>query len=278
VAGLVIRKATLNDIKGIQNIHRDCDDPWHNETECKNWVEKRLDRGFYIQVAVLNGKVVGHGEWIVSDEPDKKFLYLGMLQIDSDYQRQGIGRAMLSDGQYYARQNGCSSIITIPDNDTGSVSFYSKCGFTQGRKIKQIKVPTMMYTGYDPYNKRIDFVPFSVTKELLFIFGLSQISSRHMWEICNEPPKGDDRATPAIKTAEGDFVQFSYYEPSDTGLVLCWSASNNTDRLLINILGFGYECGLKYVTFIFFEQYEHFFNRLNTEVVDNTDIELIKCI
>ena len=278
VTGLVIRKATMNDIKGIQNIHRNCNDPWDNETECRSWVEKRLDRGFYIQVAVLNNRIVGHGEWIVSDEPTNKFLYLGLLQIDSDYQKQGIGRAMLNDGQYYARQNGCKSIVTIPDKETGSISFYRKCGFTHGRNIKQIKIPTIKHTDYNSNNKRIDHVPFSIIKELPFIFGLSQISSRHMWEVCNEPPKSDDRLTPAIRTAEGDFVQFSYYKPSDTGLVLCWSPSNDIDRLLKNILCFGYECGLKQAKFSFFEQYEHFFSGLSTTIVNDPDIELLKCI
>ncbi len=275
---LIIRKATINDIKGIQNIHRNCDDPWHSETECKNWVEKRLERDFYIQIAILNGKIVGHGEWIITDEPNKKYLYLGMLQIDNDYQKQGIGRAMLNDGQCFARDNGCNMISTIPDNNTGSIYFYLKCGFNYGRKIKQINVPTMMHTDYNTRNTRIDCVPFSIIKELPFIFGISQISSRHMWEVCNEPPNGDDRTTPVMKTSEGDYIQFSYYTPSDTGLVLCWSASNNIDRLLINILGFGHQCGLKYVTFIFFEQCKHFFDRLNIQVIGEDSIELIKYI
>jgi GNAT superfamily N-acetyltransferase len=278
VNSIVIRKATMNDIKGIQYIHRNDDDPWHNKTGCLNWVEKRLDRGFYIQLAILNDKIVGHGEWIVSDEPNNKYLYLGMLQIDSDYQKQGIGRAMLNDGQCYARENGCNLISTIPDNDTGSISFYIKCGFTRGRKIKQIKVPTMTNTDYNIKSTLLNYVPFSTINELPFLFGISQISSRHMWEICNEPPKGDDRATPSIKTFEGDYIQFNYYMSSDTGLVLCWSASSDIDRLLKDILGFGYKCGLKYVTFIFFEQYEYFFNGLNIEIIDEYNIELIKCI
>jgi hypothetical protein len=201
-----------------------------------------------------------------------------MLQIDRDYQRQGIGRAMLDDGQYYAKQNGWSSIVTIPDSDTGSVHFYSKCGFIQGRRILQMKAPTMIYADYKPNYRRIDRVPYSAIKELPFISGLSQISSRHMWEVCNEPPKGDDRTTPAIKTAEGDYIQFSYFKPSDTGLVLCWSASNDMARLIKDILDFGYGCGLKHVIFTFFEQYEHFLDGFNTELVDDENIELVKYI
>ena len=83
-----IRQMTISesDINGIANIHRDCEDPWKETEECTAWITKRLERGFYIQAAEFNEKIVGHGEWIISDEPNKKFVYLGMLQIDKDYQ------------------------------------------------------------------------------------------------------------------------------------------------------------------------------------------------
>lgn len=108
-----------NDIEGICRIHRSCSDPWQDVEEGTSWVTHRLSRGFYIQVALLDGLVVGHGEWIVSDEPAGKYLYLGVLQVDADYQRQVIGRKMIEDGARYAAGQGCSSLVTIPENDPG---------------------------------------------------------------------------------------------------------------------------------------------------------------
>jgi len=75
-----IRQMTTSesDLNGIANIHRSCEDPWNEIEECTAWITKRLERGFYIQVAeIINeqtrlSKIVGHGEWIISDEPDRK--------------------------------------------------------------------------------------------------------------------------------------------------------------------------------------------------------------
>lgn len=127
----LIREAKLGDIKGIMNVHRNCDDPWHEENECSAWIEKRLKSGFYIQVAQIGDKIIGHGEWIISTEPKQKILYLGMLQVDDDYQRMGCGRAMIADGVIYAKKFACSKIVTIPDSDTNSIIFYEKCGFVK---------------------------------------------------------------------------------------------------------------------------------------------------
>jgi predicted N-acetyltransferase YhbS len=261
-----IRKAELGDIKGIMNIHRNCDDPWHEEHECRAWIEERLKSGFYIQVAQIDDKIIGHGEWIISEEPNQKILYLGLLQVDEDYQKMGVGRAMIADGEKNAQKFSCSKIVTIPDNDTNSIVFYEKCGFAKFRTIKSCSIATSMHKDFFHQRMIVDAVPFSVVSELPFIFGLSQCASRHMWEVCNNKPCTDDsRMTPAC-LCNGSYIQFSYYEPNNTALALCWSKSNDLSDVIKKILYFGYECGLKNVNFVFFEELEILFKGLNTEL------------
>ena len=93
-----IRTATAADIDGLTCVHRDCRDPWQTREECEDWVLHRLSRGFLLRVALVGGRVVGHAEWIRSDEPAGTLLHLGLLQIDAEWQQRGIGSQMIDDG------------------------------------------------------------------------------------------------------------------------------------------------------------------------------------
>jgi len=251
-----IRQMTASeyDIKSIANIHRSCEDPWNEIEECTAWITKRLERGFYIQAAEFDGKIVGHGEWIISDEPDRKFLYLGMLQIDEDYQKKGIGRAMIDDGIEYAKRNGCKLIITLPD-DGGADIFYRKCGFTDGRKSHSSKISTEPYKDYKFEKMKLDKVPFSAVKEKKYIFGKGQFSSRHMWEVYNEKPSTDDRFAPVILLADGTYIQI---DCTHGGSLLIWSDSENYGDIIKSALSFGYSLGLRYLIFDYLEDEESF--------------------
>ena len=257
-----IRQMTTSesDLNGIANIHRSCEDPWNEIEECTAWITKRLERGVYIQVAeIINeqtrlGKIVGHGEWIISDEPDRKFLYLGMLQIDEDYQRKGIGRLMIADGIEYAKKNGCESVITIPD-EGGADIFYRKCGFIDGRKSHSLKMLTEPYKDYKFEKTNLEKVPFSAIKEKRYIFGKGQVSSRHMWEVYNEKPSTDDRLAPAILLPDGTYIQI---DVTYGGYFMIWSNSTNYGDMIKSALSFGYSLGLQYLIFDYLEDEESF--------------------
>ncbi|MCL1793956.1 MAG: GNAT family N-acetyltransferase [Oscillospiraceae bacterium] len=248
--------ASESDLKGIANIHRDCTDPWGNIEECTAWITKRLERGFYIQVAEFDGKIVGHGEWIVSDEPDRKFVYLGMLQIDKDYQRKGIGRIMIADGIEYAKKNNCELIVTIPDMDENADIFYRKCGFKDERKSHSLKMLTEPYKDYKFEYIDIDKIPFSAIKEKKYIFGKGQLCSRHMWEVYNEKPSTDDRFAPAILLPDGTYIQI---DVTHGGYLMIWSNSTNCNYMIKSALSFGYSLGLPHLNFDYFEDEESFF-------------------
>ena len=247
--------ASESDLKGIANIHRDCTDPWGNIEECTAWITKRLERGFYIQVAEFDGKIVGHGEWIISDEPDRKFVYLGMLQIDKDYQRKGIGRLMIADGIEYAKKNNCELIITIPDMDENADIFYRKCGFKDERKSHSLKILTEPYKDFKFAYISIDKVPFSAIKEKRYIFGKGQLCARHMWEVYNEKPSTDDRFAPAILLPDGTYIQI---DVTHGGYLMIWSNSTNYSDMIKFALSFGYFLGLPHLNFDYLEDEETF--------------------
>ena len=259
-----IRQATNSesDLNGIVHIHRDGGDAWDNIRTCTAWITKRLERGFYIRIAEIDGKIAGHAEWIITDEPDGNFLYLGMLQIDEDYQKQGIGRAMVSDGIEYAKKNNCTSVVTSPDTETGAAIFYRKCGFIDGRKQHTLKILTEKYKNFEFEKNSISKVPFSVLKEKKFIFGKDcQFSPRHMWEVMNEPPSTDTkRRTPAILLSDGTYIQLHIWGESDSGGVYIWTNSTNYTDIIKSALSFGYSLGLRHLDFGHFEDEESFFD------------------
>lgn len=254
-----VRKATLNDVEAIRNIHRDCDDPWHTKEECLAWIENRLDRNFYIQSGIFNNKIVGHGEWIISSEPDNKYLYLGMLQIDANYQKKGIGREMVNDGLLHAKIHNCKYISVICDADD-PIEFYKKCGFKENKKIMVSTLSTLNALKDNDY-EMIESVPENVVNEVFFKFGYAQVASRHMWEVCNRKPKTDQtRCTPAMTYNNNDYIQLSYYEENKSGMVLCWSNSSNFKKLINASLYLGKINGLEELNFYFKNKACQFFN------------------
>ena len=256
-----IRNATTteSDINGITHVHREGEDAWDNIRECEAWISKRLERGFYIRLAEIDGKIVGHAEWIISDEPNRKFLYLGMLQIDEDYQRKGIGRVMIADGIEYAKVTDCIEVVTSPDMDNRADIFYRKCGFTDARKHYSSYVKTQKYKDYEFEKTIIDKVPFSAIAEKRYIFGKGQFCSRHMWEVMNEKPSTDNkRRTPAVLLPDGTYIQLHIWKEEDNGGVYIWSNSTNYENIIKSALSFGYSLGLNSLFFGYLEDEENF--------------------
>lgn len=272
MGSIIIRALNMNDAPGIQNIHRHCEDPWHYPEECCAWLQKRLESGFYIQVAQLGDKIVGHGEFIIDDSPGRRFLYLGMLQVDENYRGMGIGRKMIDDAVRYAAENNCSEIVTIPDSENTSIIFYEKCGFKHRRLIKSCTLDAQKISGFHNRTDIIPSFPQSVISKIPFVFGLAQASPRHMWEVCNRKPATDDRKTPAMIIDGDSYTQLCYCDDSDTGLALLWSRNLLKDAINI-ILSFAYDCGLRYVCFRFFDEYEYLFDG---HEVASEDIEIYK--
>lgn len=223
-----VRAATLDDVEGIRGIHAACDDPWSHPGVGPIWVNHRLLRGFFIDVATVGNHVVGHAEWNVSDEPEPhgRYLYLGMIQIHSEYQHKGIGLAMINVGLARARSLSCRSLRTIPDE--GAYGFYSKCGFEPINEITSVELKAGISSLPKEWST-VDLVPKEVVASLPLRLGWSaQACSSFMWEICNRPVEvaGEQDRHPCARLRSGEaYVQLRYVE-GNSALAIAWAASD----------------------------------------------------
>ncbi|HML47523.1 MAG TPA: GNAT family N-acetyltransferase, partial [Clostridia bacterium] len=217
-----IRPMAPGDVDGLVRLHRGCEDPWSNPEECAAWVERRLERDFLLRVAVAGSDILAHGEWLASDEPEGRMLYLGMLQVEDRHQGQGIGRAMIADGEMLARSQGCGKLVTVPDEDTGSEAFYAKCGFAEAGRLLSCTLPTLDAPGEALEAAPIAEVPETVLPELSLRLGLAQACSRHMWEVNNRKPRTDGRLAPAFALPGGGYAQLAYGPQDRSAFALYW--------------------------------------------------------
>lgn len=247
---IVVRAAKAADIPGICHVNRGEDGPWAEIGSCKSWVANRLKNGFYIQVAELDGRIIAHGEWIVSDERRWKTFYLGQLQVDPDYQFRGAGRRMLADGIARARANGCASISLIPEQDTNSQIFYEKCGLIRGKTLYSCALSAEVgeLTGQTAAE-----APFSVIRELPFMFGLSQTAAHHMWQVYNLRPSDDDRQVDTL-VGDGYCLQLGGFSRERNALLLAWAREEKAAEAVRQARAFAYEQGYPGVSFRFFPE------------------------
>ncbi|HPG69866.1 MAG TPA: GNAT family N-acetyltransferase [Candidatus Hydrogenedentes bacterium] len=222
---VVVRPATLRDVAGIREIHANCEDPWADATQCALWTNHRLVRRFLIDVAVVDGVIAGHAEWIVSDEPPPygRHLYLGMIQIHRDYQRRGIGRAMVERGMLRAEDRHCPALRTVPEDE--AKGFYRSCGFSPILTTESFTIevtPKPLPAGW----RRLSATPRRTVRTLPMRWGWVQGSSAHMWELCNRPVRiaGDPVRCPCAGRTDGRaYVQLIHCGTSPEALAVAWA-------------------------------------------------------
>lgn len=252
---ITVRRATLGDIPGIYHVNRGEEGPWAEYESCHNSVKTRLENGFYVQVAEIDGKIVGHGEWIISDEPRGKTCYLGQLQVDPDWQFCGIGRKMISNGVSYARAAGCPTVTLIPEQETHSEIFYGKCGFIRGDDIFTCSLASHAGIIRGEHTK---FAPHAVVNELPFIFGLTQTASEHMWQVFNRPASWDTRQKDTL-IGDGFCIQLGGWSHDKNALLLAWALTEKTEEVIATALAFAHDLGYPGVNFHFRPEWKRLF-------------------
>lgn len=252
---VIIRAAMLSDAAGICRVNRGEDGPWAEYESCLGSVRTRLENGFYIQLAETGGQAVGHGEWIVSDEPRGRTCYLGQLQVDPDVQFRGVGRKMIADGAAYARAQGCASLTLIPNADTHSEIFYGKCGFKRGDDILAC---TLAARPGDINGTRAESAPHSAVKELPFVFGLMQTASEHMWQVFNRPAPWDTRRKDTL-AGDGFVLQLGGFSLERNAALLAWARPEKAEEAMQTALAFAHETGYPGVNFYFRSEWRHLF-------------------
>ena len=93
---------------------------------------------------------------ILRDEEDvqKDELYIAHLSVSKEFQRQGVGRALLAFAEKKARDNGIGKLsLTAEQENTNAVNLYLKLGY---RVVKTFEHPHQIpLTGSPAYVKMI---------------------------------------------------------------------------------------------------------------------------
>ena len=222
-----VRPATPADAGGISAVYTGSDLPCTNPAEWAVHTNHRLLEGFLIDVALIGKRIVGHAEWLVSDEPAPygRHLYLGMLEVHPKSRGRGAGRALVEAGIAKARALGCPIARTMSERDARV--FYRKCGFVRSGRAASGSAKlrsTPMPKGWRPGRT----VPRAVIGELPMRLGWAQACSAHMWSIANRPTllAGEEPSRhPCARHVDGKgYVQVRYCpQAGRSGLVIAWA-------------------------------------------------------
>ena len=127
-----IRLCALDDASAIYELNRQemwYDYPVEKTTEkLSQLLKSKADRIF---VAVANGTVVGYihaRDYDVVYAPQYKDILA--IAVFSDYKKNGIGRALLTTVENWAKESGAAGIRLVSGSvRTGAHEFYRHCGY-----------------------------------------------------------------------------------------------------------------------------------------------------
>jgi len=192
---MMVRKATLDDVRGIVAVHTAREDlsglsveerylrggPWMSVETCSIHINNLLLEGQLPAVAELNGRIVGEAEVLFSEEPlggkTRRIAHLDIIEVHPDFRGRGVGRALVGFMEGVAGRRGAELVTTQPDED--ALGFYRKLGFYEllydGLLVE---IPT---TNFGPAGvKPIRYFPWEAVKSLELVAGRFQ-SSYDMW-------------------------------------------------------------------------------------------------
>ncbi|WP_455623425.1 GNAT family N-acetyltransferase [Parabacteroides sp.] len=136
----VIRNTEPSDYKETENLMREAF--WnHYSPGCSEHYLVHIMRNHptFVReldfVAIVDGKIVGNVVYLKSiikadDDITHEVLSLGPIAVHPDYQRKGIGRAMIDHTRNLARQMGFKAILLC-----GEPNYYSRQGFVPAETL-----------------------------------------------------------------------------------------------------------------------------------------------
>ena len=191
---MIIRKATLDDVKAIVEVHTAGEDiggslleryssggPWMSVETLAIHINNLLLDGQLVAVAELDGRMVGEAEVLFSEEPiggkTRRIAHLDVIEVHPDFRKRGVGRALIGFIEEVARERGAEFITTQPDG--GALGFYKKLGFDElifNGILVEIPTANFKPAGVKP----LRYFPWEAVKSLELIAGRFQ-SSYDMW-------------------------------------------------------------------------------------------------
>lgn len=188
--GLVVRKATLDDVTGIVEVHTAGKElsglsvrerylhggPWMSVETCSIHINALLLEGQYPIVAELDGRIVGEAEVFLSEEPVKgklrKIAHLDLIEVHPAFRGRGIGKALIE----YIERNFAekAELLTVQPSDD-AIGFYQKLGF--GEVIYENWLVEVNTSGFSAGRvKPLEFIPWEDVKDLELAAGRFQNS------------------------------------------------------------------------------------------------------
>lgn len=191
---LVVRKATLDDVMGIVDVHTAGEElsnlsvrerylrggPWMSVETCSIHINALLLNGQYPIVAELNGRIVGEVDVFFSEEPIngemRKIAHLDVIEVHPAFRGRGIGRAIIE----YIEGNfaGKAELLTTQPSEE-ALGFYKKLGFNKVLYENWlVEVPTAGFSEEEVM--ALKFFPWEEVRDLELVAGRFQ-SSYDMW-------------------------------------------------------------------------------------------------
>lgn len=153
--GIVIRKATQEDLKAIQelnyklfeleynNFDPDLNMNWTFSQTGENYFKKSIENAT-VWVAVSDNKVIGYLAGSIEKMPaytTKSLAELDNFYIDEEYRRQGIGKRLVEEFKKYCINKGIEEIkVTASAKNTNAKAFYQNNGFDEFEVTYKMKL------------------------------------------------------------------------------------------------------------------------------------------
>lgn len=140
--GLVIRDAVPGDVSALTRLNRAAMGYDYPEAETGRKLAALLADGRNkILVAQMDGRLVGYLHLVDYDVLYAEHMKNIMgIAVDPDCRRRGIGRALLTAGEAWARENGAAAVRLVSGEErAGAHQFYQSLGYVCGKKQLNFK-------------------------------------------------------------------------------------------------------------------------------------------
>jgi len=290
---LIVRKASLDDIKDIVEVYCSSVDkwfkyidgrrvqakyedlsvsekfdhggPWMSIETCSIHINYLLTSGQYPLVAVLNDKVVGELELYVGHEKGVlgKCGFIDVLEVHSDFRRRGIGRRLVYEAMEVSKSLGCDTIAVWPNPE--AIDFYKKCGFSNvAYRVVYVEtsIPSNIGT-VDPNNLNLKEFPddYNLISDWIFISPRIEspftawIKSKWDYAIEEEIMKSFEFLVPSLDAA---VIIESLWRDKSRAKVSLWLRSvDYLEGVIELVMGVANHMGFKYIRLLVAKEIYH---------------------
>ena len=143
---LLIKKATLEDLKTIQNLNNqlfELEKENYDSTLVSNWpltnegklYFEDLINNQYVIVAILNDEIVGYLAGTINEKGSYEEIQYGEINnmlVKDECRGYGIGKKLINNFKDYCRENNIYNVkVEASAKNENAINFYKKNGFEE---------------------------------------------------------------------------------------------------------------------------------------------------